>query len=143
VIESFCERQERVQTSLDLTNKAKAGIEARYKKCRQYRAIPADESIVQVIDDNRKDWIIDLERRSYICLMFQEHGGPCTHAIITARARRVDPYTLFNDAFTLSIYRYTYQASIYPVIVRDLELGPGCLLPLISKKRGRPKTTYI
>src|SRR3981081_3154462 len=75
--------------------------------------------------------------------MFQEHGGPCTHAIMAARARRVDPYTLFSNAFTLSTYRYTYQASIHPVIVRDLEPGPGCLPPLISKKRGRPKTTRI
>jgi SWIM zinc finger len=112
-MESFCERQERVQTSLDLTNKAKARFEARYKKCRQYRAIPADEYIVQVIDDNGKDWIVDLERRSCTCLMFQEHRGPCTHAIIAARAQRVDPYTLFSDAFTLSTYQYTYQASIH------------------------------
>jgi hypothetical protein len=75
--------------------------------------------------------------------MFQEHGGPCTHAIMAAIARRLDPYTLFSNTFTLSTYRYTYQASIHPVIVRDLEPGPGCLLPLISKKRGRPKTTRI
>ena len=143
VMETFCERRERVQTSPDLTNQAKAGFEARYEKCRRYRAIPADESIVQVIDDDGKDWIVDLERRSCTCLMFQEHGGPCTHAIMAARARRVDPYTLFSNAFTLSTYRYTYQASIHPVIVRDLEPGPGCLPPLISKKRGRPKTTRI
>jgi hypothetical protein len=32
---------------------------------------------------------------------------------------------------------------MYPVIVRNLEPGPGCLPPLISKKRGRPKTTRI
>ena len=75
--------------------------------------------------------------------MFQEHGGPCTHAIMAARARRLDLYTLFSNTFTLSTYRYTYQASIHLVIVRDLELGPGCLPPLISKKRGRPKTTRI
>jgi hypothetical protein len=75
--------------------------------------------------------------------MFQEHGGPCTHVIIAARARRVDLYTLFSTTFTLSTYQYTYQASIHPVIVRDLELGPGCLLPLISKKRGRLKTIRI
>jgi hypothetical protein len=75
--------------------------------------------------------------------MFEEHRGPCTHAIMAARARRLDPYTLFSDAFTLSTYRYTYHASIYPVIVRDLEPGPGCLPPLISTKRGRPKTTRI
>lgn len=62
---------------------------------------------------------------------------------MAARAQRVDPYTLFSDVFTLSTYRYTYQASIRPVIVRDLEPGPGCLPPLISKKRGRPKTTRI
>jgi hypothetical protein len=54
-METFCERQERVQTSSDLTNQAKAGFEARYKKYRRYRAIPADESIVQVIDDSGKD----------------------------------------------------------------------------------------
>jgi hypothetical protein len=62
---------------------------------------------------------------------------------MAARARRVDPYTLFSDAFTLSTYRYIYQASIYPVIVRDLEPGPGCLPPFISKKRRCPKTIRI
>ena len=74
--------------------------------------------------------------------MFQEHGGPCAHAIMAAIARRVDPYTLFSDVFTLSAYLYTYQAPMHPVIVRDLEPGPGCLPPLISKK-GRRKTKRI
>jgi hypothetical protein len=32
---------------------------------------------------------------------------------------------------------------MHPVIVRDLEPGPGCLPTLISKKRGRPQTTRI
>jgi hypothetical protein len=143
VMETFCERRERPQTSTDLTSQAKAGFEARYEKSRRYRVIPADENIVQVIDEDGKDWIVDLERRSCTCLMFQEHGGPCGHAIMAARARRVDPYALFSNAFTFSTYRYTYQASMYPVSVRELEPGPGCLPPLISRKRGRPKTTRV
>jgi hypothetical protein len=64
VMETFCERRERAQKSPDLTNYAKAGFEARYEKYRQYSAIPADESIVQIIDDDGKDWIVDLERRT-------------------------------------------------------------------------------
>ena len=44
-------------------------------------------------------------------------------------------------------YSVTYllyqQITVHPVIVRDLEPGPGCLSPLISKKRSRPKTTSI
>ena len=75
VIETFGERRERAQKSPDLTNHAKAGFEA-----RRYSAIPADESIVQIIDEDGKDWIVDLERRTCSSLMFQEHG-PCTHAI--------------------------------------------------------------
>jgi hypothetical protein len=75
--------------------------------------------------------------------IFQEHGGPCTHAIMAARAQTLDPYTLFSDVFTLSTYRYTYQTSMHPVIVRDLEPGPGYLPPLISKKRGRLNTSRI
>jgi hypothetical protein len=75
--------------------------------------------------------------------MFQEHGGPCPYIIIAARARRVNRYTLFSDIFTLTTYRYTYQASIYPVIVRELEPGPGCLPPLIVKKRGCLKTRRV
>ena len=58
---------------------------------------------------------------------------------MAARARRLDPYTLFSNTFTLSIYRYIYQASIHPVIVRDLEPGPGCLPPLISKNEAVQK----
>jgi len=143
VMETFCERRERLQISPDLTNQAKAGFEARYEKARRYRVIPADENIAQVIDGEGKDWIVDLERRICTCLMFQEYGGPCGHAIMTARARKVDPYTLFSDAFTFSTYRYTYQASMHPVIIRELEPGLGCLPPLISRKRGRPKTTRI
>jgi hypothetical protein len=75
--------------------------------------------------------------------MFQEHGGPCGHAIMAARARRVDPYTLFSDAFTFLTYRYTYQALMHPISIRELEPGLGCLPPLISRKRGRPKTTRV
>jgi hypothetical protein len=84
-----------------------------------------------------------LERSTCTYLMFQEQGGLCTHAIISARARRLNPYILFSDAFTLSAYSYTYQASMHQVIVRDLEPGPGCILPLISENRGCPKTTRI
>ena len=62
---------------------------------------------------------------------------------MAARVRRVDLYILFSNTFTLLIYRYIYQASIYLVIVRDLEPGPGCLLPLISKKRRYLKTIRI
>ena len=86
---------------------------------------------------------MDLERKICTCLMFQEHGGPCGHAIMAGRARRVDPYTLFSYAFTFLTYRYIYQASMHPIIIRELEPGPGCLLPLISRKRGPPKTTHI
>lgn len=32
---------------------------------------------------------------------------------------------------------------MHPVSVRELEPGPGCLPPLISRKRGRPKTTRV
>jgi hypothetical protein len=71
--------------------------------------------------------------------MFQEYRGPCTYTIMAARAQRLDPYMLFSNTFTLSIYQYTYQASIHPVIVRDLEPGSGCLLPLISKKEAVQK----
>lgn len=143
VMETFCERRERLQTSIDLTSQAKAGFESRYEKSRRYRAIPADDTIVQVIDEDGKDWIVDLESRCCTCLMFQEHGGPCGHAIIAARARKVDPYALFSNAFTFLTYRYTYQASMRPVSIRGLEPGPGCLPPLISRKRGRPKTTRV
>ena len=104
-METFCERQERPQTNPDLTNQAKAGFEARYEKSRRYRVIPADESIVQIIDEEGKDQIVDLERRSCMCLIFQEYGGPCGHAIMAARARRVNPYALFDTAFTFLTYR--------------------------------------
>ena len=32
---------------------------------------------------------------------------------------------------------------MHPISIRDLEPGLGCLPPLISRKRGRPKTTRI
>ena len=32
----------------------------------------------------------------------------CLHAIMAARARRDDPYSLFSAVFTLSTYRHTY-----------------------------------
>jgi hypothetical protein len=85
-METFCERRERVQTSPELTNQAKAGSDARYEKCRRYRAMPAEESIVQVVDDDGKDWIVELDRRTCTCLMFQEHGGSCPHAIMAGIA---------------------------------------------------------
>ena len=70
VMGTFCERRERLQASPDLTNQAKAGFEARYERSRRYRIIPIDENIIQVIDKEGKDWIVDLERKMCICLMF-------------------------------------------------------------------------
>jgi hypothetical protein len=143
VMETFCERQERLQTSIDLTSQTKAGFEAGYEKSRRYQAIPADDTIVQVIDEDRKYWIVDLKRRCCMCLMFQEHGGPCRHATTAVRARKVDPYALFSDTSTFLAYRYIYQALMCSVSIRELEPGSGCLPPLISRKRGRPKTARV
>ena len=66
--------------------------------------------------------------------MLRDHGGPCTHAVIAARVRKLDLYALFGNVFNISTYNNIYQASMRPVIVRELELGPGYLPPLISKR---------
>jgi hypothetical protein len=56
------------------------------------------DNIVQVIDEDEKDWIVDLEQSLCTRLTLQEHGGPCGHAVIAARARKVDPYALVSNA---------------------------------------------
>lgn len=85
-METLCERRERLQSSTYLINQAEAGLKARYEKSRRYRVIPTDKNIVQVINEDGKDWIVDLERRTCACLIFRGHGGPCGHTIMAARA---------------------------------------------------------
>lgn len=95
-------------------------------------------SIMAVLETCSPAW-----KRLETQFKFQEHGWPCTHAIMAVRTWRLDPYTLSSDAFTLSTYRCIYQASIYAIILQDLEPRPSCLTLLISRKRSRPKTTCI
>jgi len=42
-----------------------------------------------------------------------------------------------------SLYRHIATHIRLLFIIRDLEPGPGCLPPLIAKKRCRPKTIRI
>ena len=49
------------------------------------------------------------------------------------------PYSVTHLLVDISLHISSFYTSIYPVILRDLEPGPGCLPPLISKKEAVQK----
>jgi hypothetical protein len=91
-----------------------------------------------VINQEGKEYIINLRDKTYTYMRFQEYEGPCSHAIIAARIAFINPYTLFSHKYKLHVYRLTYQEFTALILSEGLIIKEGLLPPLIMRRRGRP-----
>jgi hypothetical protein len=73
-------------------------------------------TLMQIVSTDGKEHVVDLEKRTCSCTRFQEYQAPCSHAIVAARHQYVDPYSLFDHAYTLVSYRYMYRIQIFPMV---------------------------
>jgi hypothetical protein len=140
VMETFCERRDRLQKDPTLTDSAKKGFDARYAISRRWRILSCNSLKVEVINESGKEFVVDLidSARSCSCGRYVEYDSPCTHATVAARYLHIDPYSLFGHHYTIFCYRLTYQAEIPPLLSQGLKMD-DMLPPLVIQKRGRPQ----
>ncbi|XP_022154962.1 uncharacterized protein LOC111022106 [Momordica charantia] len=66
---------------------------------RRYVVVNIDQFHVQVRDGNL-DGIVDFNSRTCSCREFDYYKIPCSHAIVGAKMRNINPYTLCDEAYT-------------------------------------------
>jgi hypothetical protein len=139
-MEIFCERRDRVQKDPTLTDSAKKGFDVRYTVSRRWNILSSNSLKVEVIDDNRKEFVVNLtdSERSCSCGRYKKYTSPCSRAVVSAAYLHVDPYSLFGHEYTTFCYRMTYQVEIPPLLSQGLKQD-GTLPPLVTRKRGRPQ----
>jgi hypothetical protein len=140
VMETFCERRDRLQKDHSLTDNAKKGFDVSYAVSKRWRILSSNSLKVEVISDIGKEYVVDLtDNKQYCsCGRYTEYTSPCSHAIVAARHLHVDPYSLFGYEYTIFCYRITYQAEIPPPLSQVLKKD-STLPPLLTRKRGRPQ----
>jgi hypothetical protein len=143
-METIYNRYHRAQQSSVLANVPFAKFQERQQTSRRYRVFTSKVGVYQVqIPDSGQKYIVELAENSCSCRNFWEYHGPCAHAIAACRFAAEDPYEHFSNAYTLKLYRRTYEVAMPPLSIENLPSDPKILPPLIAKKRGRPRVKRI
>lgn len=87
---------------------------------------------------NRASNIVNLSEGTCTCLDFQDKNLPCRHAILACREFNLEPEVYTSQVYSLNSYQNTYKIPMPPICLEDLESSLDCLLPLLSKRPGRP-----
>jgi hypothetical protein len=101
IMETFAFRASRHNIDSTITDKAKKAFLRRYESSRNWRVYVSSPTLVQFVSTDRMEHVVDLEKKTCTCTKFQEYQAPCSHAIVAARHQHVDPYSLFDHAYTL------------------------------------------
>ncbi|KAK3200342.1 hypothetical protein Dsin_023757 [Dipteronia sinensis] len=105
-----------------LTNVVHLVMLKRVEKCGYMTINPVDWNIFSV-KRSRKQWTVDLARKTCTCNKFQMEHFPCSHAFVAARERNVDFTSLCTDyykrqtlidAYSVPIMLVGYPSSCHP-----------------------------
>jgi hypothetical protein len=135
-MEKFAERRDKAMPT-DICYHVRHLFEKRQIISRRYRVHRSDTLIVEVVNEEGKSRVVDLEAKNCTCGLFREYQGPCSHAIKAARVTGTGPFSLFSHKYHLTSYRLCYQPVMKPLLMNDLakdDIEP----PLVLAKRGRP-----
>ena len=86
--------------------------------------------------------VVDLNTPSCTCSFFDEFGIPCRHMCAAAIHVNIHPKTLVIKQLQVVSLKETYEGSIVPVDLNNLE-DDGTKPPRLTRMRGRPKVKRI
>jgi hypothetical protein len=142
VMETVANRQNRQFKEAILCPVIKHLFDKRLVTACRYQAILLSSTVFQVTNEEGKDYIVNLQKKTCSCAQFREYGGPCSHEIQAVKAIQVDPYTLFREEYLVSEYTQGYRCSIPPILFQDLVMNHIYPL-LVTRRAGRPPTQRI
>jgi hypothetical protein len=97
VMKTITNRQNRQFKEAVLCPTVKHLFDKRLATARRYRVIPLSNTVFQVTNEEGKNYIVNLQKKTCSCAQFHEYGGPCSHAIEAIKAVQGDTYTLFRE----------------------------------------------
>lgn len=86
------------------------------------------------IPNSGKKHIVNLKEHTCNYTRFEEYDSPCIHAIVAYQHEVEDPYKLFAEEYTVSMYRKTYNHFLQPFSIENLQSKPRVLLYHLSLK---------
>ena len=98
------------------------------------------DGVFQVVDRGT-DYIVDWHSKSCSCMRWQKSGVTCIHVIACCRNERVDPLTLVDQCYSVSMFKKAYSNIIYPckdITEWEKMNGPEINPPDYQKHVGRP-----
>jgi hypothetical protein len=120
VMETVTNRQNRQFKEVVLCLTVNQPFDKRLAAARRYQAILSSSTVFQVTNEEDKNYIVHLRKKTCSCAQFHGYRGPCSHAIQAAKVVQVDPYTLFREQYLVSKYTRGYRRSIPPILFQDL-----------------------
>jgi hypothetical protein len=124
VMQTFADRSQRTTLGQLLPDIQKA-FDKRLITSRRYTAIASSLTVYLVLGQQGKESIVDLKSHTCTCGRFQEFGGPCSHALVAARAAKVDPIDLFLFYYKPWAWDKMYKSSwscLNPFLTSNLEV---------------------
>ena len=98
------------------------------------------QGLVRQLDDDV--YVVNLEAKACSCLVFQENGNPCGHAITTIFAIPGRDLTLYMpEKLSIDTWKMTYRLNFPLIDISGLSKAPftDSHPPLTQVPRGRPK----
>ncbi|KAH9723843.1 SWIM-type domain-containing protein [Citrus sinensis] len=109
---------------------------------RYVRVLMASEYEFEVMDENNKIFIVNMQNKTCDCGVYQICGIPCKHIIPCIALRHEDAADYVDKKLTVEAYLATYANIIHPLpyqstwaVVEGLKILP----PYVKIRAGRPK----
>src|SRR5579871_3222674 len=152
IMNLFAKRREANQPFRDLTKFAQYYYNEQLEQAGHYECQPQDaqQALVKRLESTQIEGrIVNLANKTCTCREWQDYHIihiPCRHAIRAIQhLKKGDPKDLINKRWSVGAYRDTYELSLHPVLLHELE-PDGKTKPMPQqreKKPGRPKEKRI
>lgn len=149
IMNIFAKRREINQLFSNLTKFAQYYYNEQLKQAGHYQCQPqnAQQALVKRFESTQTEGrIVDLSNNTCTCRKWQDYHIPCRHAIrVIQHFNKGDPKDLINKRWSVEAYRETYELSLRPVLLHELEPDSKTkpMPQQREKKSGRPKIKRI
>ena len=149
IMNVFAKRRDASQPFHDLTRFAHYYYSAQLEQAGHYECQPQNtqQVLIKRLESTQTEGrIVNLSNNTCTCREWQDYHIPCRHAIRAMQHfNKGDPKDLIHKRWSVEAYRDTYELSLHPVLLHELE-PDGETKPMPQqreKKPGRPKVKRI
>ncbi|KAL0549171.1 hypothetical protein IC582_013652 [Cucumis melo] len=141
-------REEGIKVTSTLTKWTELVIQKKQEGALTMKVNPIDCYQFHVKDLDKEE-VVNLQTKECTCKEFQAEQLPCSHAIVAARDRNINVYSLCANHYTNECLLAAYAEAVYPVEnqsdwkTREDYVHMTVLPPKVVKRVGRPKKKRI